>query len=63
MTIDNVDKTAPGITAAATTEPDGADGWYTSDVTIHYTCTDGGSGIPAGACPADDVLSDDGSAV
>ena len=63
VTIDNVDKTAPGITAAATTDPDGTDGWYTTDVTIHYTCTDDGSGIPDGACPADDVLSDDGSAV
>ena len=63
VTIDNVDKTAPGITAAATTDPDGTDGWYTTDVTIHYTCTDDASGIPDGACPADDVLSDDGSAV
>ncbi len=63
VTIDNVDKTAPEITAEATTKPNGTDGWYTSDVTIQYTCTDGGSGIPAGACPADDVLSHDGSAV
>ena len=29
VTIDNVDKTAPEIEAAATTQPDGADGWYT----------------------------------
>jgi hypothetical protein len=63
LTIDNVDKTAPTIVATAATQPNGADGWYTSHVTIHYTCTDDRSGIPAGACPADDVLSDDGSAV
>lgn len=63
ITIDDVDKTAPTITAAATTSPSGDDDWYTSNVTVHYTCSDGLSGIPAGACPADDVLSDEGSAV
>lgn len=58
----NVDKTAPSISAAATTAPNGA-GWYNGDVTIHFTCTDAGSGIPAGTCPADQVLSAEGEAV
>ena len=58
----NVDKTVPSISAAATTSPNGA-GWYNGDVTVHFTCSDGGSGIPAGACPADQTLSAEGLAV
>lgn len=57
-----IDKTAPTITAAATTSPN-ASGWYTGNVTVHFTCTDTGSGIPAGACPADQILSTNGTAV
>jgi hypothetical protein len=57
-----IDKTAPMISAATTTSPNGA-GWYNSDVTVHFTCADTGSGIPAGACPADEVLSAEGAAV
>jgi alpha-tubulin suppressor-like RCC1 family protein len=57
-----IDKTAPTITAAAGAEPNGA-GWYKSDVTVHFTCTDAGSAIPAGACPADQVLTGEGVAV
>jgi hypothetical protein len=56
----NVDKTRPTITAAATSAPNGT-GWYTSDVTVQYTCTDaGGSGLPSGACPPDQVISTEG---
>ena len=58
-----IDKTPPTISAAATTAPNGANGWYTHNVTIHFTCNDGLSGIPTGACPADDVLSAEGDAV
>lgn len=37
--------------------PNGANGWYTSDVTVDFTCMDvGGSGIAT--CPADITLSD-----
>jgi hypothetical protein len=57
-----VDKTAPTISAAATTSPN-ASGWYTSNVTVHFTCQDALSGIPASACPADQVLSSEGNAV
>lgn len=57
-----VDKTAPTISAAATSAPNGA-GWYNGDVTVHFTCADAGSGIPAGACPADQTLSAEGTAV
>ena len=56
------DATPPTISAAATTAPNGA-GWYNSDVTVHFTCSDALSGIPAGACPADQTLSTEGAAV
>ena len=55
-----IDKTAPAISAAATTNPNAA-GWYTSDVTVHFTCTDALSGVTS--CPSDDVLSSEGNAV
>ena len=58
----NIDLTKPTISAAVTTSPNGA-GWYNGNVTVHFTCTDGLSDIPAGACPADQTLSDEGAAV
>src|SRR5262245_24607005 len=54
-----IDKTAPTISAAATTNPNGAD-WYNHDVTVHFTCADGLSGVAS--CPVDQVLSSEGSA-
>jgi hypothetical protein len=57
-----IDKTPPTIVAAATTDPNTA-GWYKDDVAVHFTCTDALSGIPAGACPLDQVLSAEGMAV
>ena len=59
-----IDKTKPTITAAISAGTAGANGWHTSNVTVHFTCSDpGGSGIPSGACPADQVLSDEEAAV
>jgi hypothetical protein len=67
VTLSCVDKTPPTISAAPTTPPNGTNGWYTTrNVTVHFTCADVGAiqdGIPAGACPADQVLSTDGAAV
>jgi hypothetical protein len=57
-----VDKTAPTISAAATGSPN-ANGWYNGNVTVHFSCADALSGIPTGACPADQTLSTEGSAV
>ena len=51
-----IDRTAPTIVAAPTTQPN-ANGWYSGDVIVHFTCSDDGSGIPAGACPPDQTLS------
>jgi hypothetical protein len=58
----NIDKTAPTISAGATTDPNSA-GWYNHDVTVHFTCADRLAGIPDGACPTDQALSDEGAAV
>jgi hypothetical protein len=57
-----VDKTAPTISAAATTSPN-ANGWYNASVTVRFTCGDSLSGIPIGACPAAQVLGNEGNAV
>jgi hypothetical protein len=57
-----VDKTKPNISAATTTSPNAHD-WYRTNVTVHFTCTDGLSGIVAGDCPGNQVLSTEGAAV
>src|SRR5207249_1423352 len=51
----NIDKTAPTISGAATTSPIAA-GWYNSDVTAHFSCSDTLSGIQS--CAADATLAD-----
>jgi hypothetical protein len=52
-----VDKTKPTIAAAVSAGTLSALGWYSTNATVHFTCADpGGSGIPSGACPADQVL-------
>ncbi|MFH0962167.1 MAG: chitobiase/beta-hexosaminidase C-terminal domain-containing protein [archaeon] len=40
----SIDKTAPGISGAATEGPNGLNGWYVSDVTVRFDCTDDLSG-------------------
>jgi hypothetical protein len=59
-----IDTTPPTIIGAATGLPN-SNGWYGANVTVHLTCKDApsGSGLAAGACPADQVLSAEGSAV
>ncbi|MCE7985031.1 MAG: hypothetical protein DYG89_27980 [Caldilinea sp. CFX5] len=54
------DATAPTISAAATTAPNG-NNWYNSDVTIRFTCADTLSGVTS--CPVDQVLSSEGAAL
>ena len=54
------DATAPTISAAATTQPNG-NGWYNGNVTVQFTCTDNLSGVTS--CPGDESLSSEGSAV
>ena len=55
-----IDKTAPTVSAAATSPPNAA-GWYTGAVTVAFACADALSGIVS--CPADQVLSGDGAAI
>ena len=54
----NIDLTAPTISGAPTTSPNG-NGWYDTPVTIHWTCSDALSGIET--CPSDSVISSEGS--
>ncbi len=49
----DIDKTAPTISAAPTTPPND-NGWYKTNVTIHFTCEDALSGVAS--CPADITL-------
>jgi hypothetical protein len=59
-----IDITKPTISAAATpATPNGSNGWYTSNVTVKFTCTDALSGIPTGNCPDDQTLSSEGDPV
>lgn len=53
-----LDKTAPGITGAPTTQPN-ANGWYTGPVTVRFTCSDALSGIAT--CQLDVIVSTDGA--
>jgi hypothetical protein len=55
-----IDKTNPTISASATTTNGTytAGTWTNQSVTVHFTCSDSGSGIAS--CPADVVYSSDG---
>jgi hypothetical protein len=53
----NVDKTAPTITGTVLTVPN-ANGWFSGNVTVHWTCSDNLSGVVA--CPADSVVTGEG---
>ena len=55
----NIDKTAPTLSGAATTAPNGS-GWYRTNVTVSWTCSDALSGL-AGACPAASTVSGEGA--
>src|SRR5207244_4243709 len=53
-----IDATAPSISGAATTSPNG-NGWYNSSVTVHFTASDATSGL-ASVTP-DQTLSGEGA--
>jgi hypothetical protein len=55
----DVDKTAPSLTGAPTTEPNAAN-WYRDDVAVAWTCSDGLSGLD-GNCPADAIVGGEGA--
>ena len=53
----NVDVTAPTLSGTPTTSPN-AQGWYSGNVTVHWSCSDALSGVAG--CPADTVITGDG---
>ncbi|RNE66733.1 OmpL47-type beta-barrel domain-containing protein [Cryobacterium tepidiphilum] len=53
-----IDRTAPTITGAPVQRPNGA-GWFTSDVTVNFTCTDALSGVAS--CPTSRLVAGDGA--
>ena len=57
----NIDKTAPTISAAATSATNGNNGWYTGNVTVAFTCNDALSGVVS--CPGTQTLSAEGNPV
>ena len=55
-----LDKTAPTIAGSASPLPNAA-GWNNTNVTVSFDCDDALSGVPAGNCPADVLLENDGA--
>jgi hypothetical protein len=55
----NIDQTPPTITGAATTSPNGSNGWYTTALTVHFTCSDATSNIAS--CQPDVTLNTNGA--
>lgn len=58
----HVDVTPPELVGVPDEEPN-ANGWYRGDVSVDWTCTDDGSGVPQAACPPPTVLSGEGLGV
>ncbi len=54
----NIDRTAPAITGQPKNAANAA-GWYTSDVTVDFTCTDALSGVAL--CPTSKLVTGDGT--
>ncbi len=55
----NIDKTAPSLSGAPTTAPNG-NGWYNGDVSIAWTASDALSGLANGT-PADSTITTEGT--
>jgi hypothetical protein len=54
-----IDTVAPSVSGSPTTSANGA-GWYKTNVTIHWTCSDATSHL-AGSCPSDSTISSEGT--
>ena len=58
-----LDRTKPVVTSTISPAPNAA-GWNTgTSATVSFACTDGGSGLAAGACPAPVVVTAEGATV
>jgi hypothetical protein len=62
VTVQN-DTTAPSANPSITAGIAGANGWYTSDVTVSWKWNDGGSGIDAAHCTTSSTSSGEGSII
>jgi hypothetical protein len=61
-----IDKTLPTISASARTadnNPYTAGTWTSQNVTVHFACSDSGSGLAPGSPPADTTVSSEGSSL
>lgn len=56
-----LDKTAPTISATFTGAVASAFGWYKTNVSVIYNCSDSLSGIAAGRCPAQQLYDQEGT--
>jgi hypothetical protein len=56
----NIDLTVPDLSGAPTT-PANADGWYSNDVTIHWTASDALSSIDPATVPANSTITGEGA--
>ena len=56
----NIDLTDPTITGSRTPGAN-ANGWNNVDVTVHFECSDGLSGLATGSPPSDTVLTNEGA--
>ena len=55
----NIDRTPPTIDVALSSSLPPTNGWYRAPVAVHFTCSDGGSGVAT--CPPDQQLSAEGA--
>ncbi len=55
-----LDATLPSLDGTPTTSPN-SNGWYDHDVVVHWTCSDGASGILGGSCPANSLITGEGT--
>jgi hypothetical protein len=54
----SIDKTAPALTGSASPAANAA-GWHSDDVSVHWECSDAGSGVD-GPCPPDETITGEG---
>jgi hypothetical protein len=59
----NIDKTAPALSGEVASGTLGDNGWYRSNVTIHWTASDALSGIDPATAPADSTIAGEGQAL
>lgn len=54
----NLDKTKPALIAGISAGTKGSNGWFTSNVTVRFVCSDATSGVAS--CPSDQALTGQG---